>query len=697
MFAICRSVSHDSYFDTLQNSQNNSEGSLLDLSEIQLNFELEESEMRIFSEDESLVSSPRIQKDTQRRVLTRARPEEFSSTTNSGNPSPKKQARVGVLSPDLQSRKRTRLEDQLSDIQYIDCTTPDNMVATLAVVHALPQIEPIPDSYQPKNKSPRNSDVLIDKRQSLNLEREVAKQNVPKSFTEVDISRSFLDASSLAATPTPQSPGYKQLGESSTNTTPDFSPTTEIVYQNLNGDKKNNHNYENILTTISITYKSPPRSVQSSPLKTPSNIDSVYENVIVTVEKALIPTSIASLPYQEASQPNNEFLHESEKSDRPKSLSALDDSSNDMTLKPNLSSSAICDTSEQISLVSFTDQSSNQSSRSNVQYTPSLSSGVYQMMENSDRISSTDLSLSEVLHSSTENLSPTSNSFPLSYSKNSSPNVSPNSFVDDEETREKSDLIEFSPTEETDETSRFSLNDKRKSSETETFDDTSIYQQVKFFRRSIHEVNALLEIDEEKRAEEEEENYDSLESDKIHVYENVTGEALKSDINSYENIEIKTEDNRDLKPKICVKDLTSRFEDKSVDNNAVLSKDNSTNLRLKKSYEKDGLPPCLRARNLKNQLKTRSLDEEEFKKECGVAGPRRKSMDEGLGYKTNSLPKTLNPPKVIPIDDQGKLISIHLAHSSENVNLTPEEDQRKRERIEKYKEERRKFLHDKYR
>lgn len=59
-----RSVSHDSYFDTLQTSNNNSEGSLLDLSEIQLNFELEESEMRIFSEDESLVSSPRINKDS---------------------------------------------------------------------------------------------------------------------------------------------------------------------------------------------------------------------------------------------------------------------------------------------------------------------------------------------------------------------------------------------------------------------------------------------------------------------------------------------------------------------------------------------------------------------------------------------------------------------------------------------------------
>lgn len=59
-----RSVSHDSYFDLLQNSQHNSEGSLYDLSEIQLNFELEESEMRIFSEDESLVSSPRVQKDS---------------------------------------------------------------------------------------------------------------------------------------------------------------------------------------------------------------------------------------------------------------------------------------------------------------------------------------------------------------------------------------------------------------------------------------------------------------------------------------------------------------------------------------------------------------------------------------------------------------------------------------------------------
>lgn len=404
-----------------------------------------------------------------------------------------------------------------------------------------------------------------------------------------------------------------------------------------------------------------------------------------------VPTSTASLPSQEATQPDNEFLSEATDG-RPKSLSALDESSNDLTLKPNLSSSAICDTSEQLSLVSFTDQSSNQSSRSNVQYTPSLSSGVYQMMENSERISPTDLSLSEVIHSSTENLS--SASFPLSYSKNSSPNVSPSPFFEDsaemknnildnedEEEAKSEDLIEFSPT-ETD-VSRISLNDKRKSSETETIEDNLIYQQVKVFRRSIHEVNALLELGDDENNEKKEEadgsNYDSLESDG-HVYENIKGEDMKNEDPSDE-----------IDGKVCVKDLKSRFEDKA--------NQDSTNPRLKKFYEKDSLPPCLRARNLKNQLKTRSLDEEAFKKEFGggVAGQRRKSMDEGIGFKTNSLPKTLNPPKVIPMEDVVKLNSIHMAHSTENVNLTPEEEMKKRERIEKYKEERRKFLHDKYR
>ncbi|KAL3270582.1 hypothetical protein HHI36_021119 [Cryptolaemus montrouzieri] len=120
---------------------------------------------------------------------------------------------------------------------------------------------------------------------------------------------------------------------------------------------------------------------------------------------------------------------------------------------------------------------------------------------------------------------------------------------------------------------------------------------------------------------------------------------------------------------------------------------------MKKFYEKDSLPPCLRARNLKNQMKTRSLDEEEFKKECGlVAASRRKSLDESMGYKTNSLPKMLNQPKTLPLDGSDREIdSLHLSHSSENIVRTVEEEKKKRERIEKYKEERRKILQEKYR
>lgn len=139
--------------------------------------------MRIFSESESLVSSPRVGKEnippsscaTSRRIM-RARPEEFSSQTNSVNPSPKKQPRLNLLlspstaaSPSNWSQssangecnsehchehngdesccKRYKLEDQLSDIQFIDCGTPEHAMPpsntqtlyTSVQVHAPPK------------------------------------------------------------------------------------------------------------------------------------------------------------------------------------------------------------------------------------------------------------------------------------------------------------------------------------------------------------------------------------------------------------------------------------------------------------------------------------------------------------------------------------------------------------------------------
>ncbi|KAK4878829.1 hypothetical protein RN001_011335 [Aquatica leii] len=869
-----RSVSHDSYFDTLQNSQHNSEGSLYDLSEIQINFDLEESEMRIFSEDESLVSSPRLQKETvHRRILTRARPEEFNSTNNSNNPSPKKQARV-VMSPDSSSRKRTRLEDQLSDIQYIDCNTPDNVcvISTTAVIHTQPEPSFI-ESYQPKNKSPRNSD--IDKRQSLDVEK-LEKPNIPKSFTEINIQKQLIIPSNQSSSFTsPQSPIYKQLDNSSSNTTPlitpDFSPSAEVEYQNLHCQsvdkfssdenekttgcevvspvsKKSSPTYENVLTTISITYRSPSKS--------PKTVDdSVYEDVcVLNPEQAVVPTSSASLPLQQASQPNFQDEDNSLTSlpakltlaipnkegyeQRPKSLSALEDLTTD---SKNLSP--------------FSDKGGSL-----------------------DLVSKSSLSLSEVLHSSTENLNTSSISFPLSNSKNSlSPNVSPMLFCDGMKTLSEDiltslspsvasllemkthhssnsslinnkssaslhseegenlvclrsdvrdgnpeylkltdnnissneedispvrcmktqvdfltecvkrptelktgvnllrkdvvacdkeqmviynngtgdsamdlpiedvrpisvNLIEFSPNEESiSDASKLTVNDKRKSFETESLDDeNSIYQQVKYFRRSIHEINALLDlqsVEETKPATVENppnqeradaiiensseiETYDSLEIENVHIYENVENDTApkiaieedsdKPNVRSLTS-RFEVKDTVTQKPPICrrndYENISLRSQKQPVavavnkhDETCTKTKDTGSLDRIQKIiYDRSSLPPCLRARHVKNAIKTRSLDEDAFAKEFGSLQciERRKSVDENFGSKLNTLPKSLNQPKPIPLE--GQKLDLHLAHSSDNISMGLPEQKLNRERIEKYKEERRKFLHDKYR
>lgn len=144
-----RSVSHDSYFDLLQSPiKGLATCPSRELSELGLNFDREEPEMRIFSESESLVSSPKCTKEPNRRVL-RARPEEFTSATNSVNPSPKKQPRLNLTSSPNQATntqwqniddnlcKRYKLEDHLSDIQYIDCNTPEHAINSTGITNTI--------------------------------------------------------------------------------------------------------------------------------------------------------------------------------------------------------------------------------------------------------------------------------------------------------------------------------------------------------------------------------------------------------------------------------------------------------------------------------------------------------------------------------------------------------------------------------
>ncbi|XP_055682337.1 GTPase-activating protein CdGAPr isoform X1 [Lutzomyia longipalpis] len=174
-----RSVSHDSYFDLLQSPLRGIVACpSRELSELGLNFDREEPEMRIFSESESLVSSPKVAKEpttvsSVRRVL-RARPEEFTSTTNSVNPSPKKQPRLNCQSPntwtspsggsDESSCKRYKLEDQLSDIQFIDCSTPEHGTQfTSAQIHNPPDVAESPaETPTPTTTVTTLDDFLVD-------------------------------------------------------------------------------------------------------------------------------------------------------------------------------------------------------------------------------------------------------------------------------------------------------------------------------------------------------------------------------------------------------------------------------------------------------------------------------------------------------------------------------------------------------
>ncbi|XP_033246760.1 GTPase-activating protein CdGAPr-like [Drosophila miranda] len=196
-----RSVSHDSYFDLLQSPQRGHVTTCpsRELSELGLNFDREEPEMRIFSESESLVSFPRVGKENvppasgcaTRRIM-RARPEEFPNQTNSVNPSPKKQPRLNLLSPSSARAlplplpatavaaaaqpgpqhhcghepagaenccKRYKLEDQLCDIQFIDCGTPEH-APTVQQQFASVEVHPPPKparSHVPGPTSPASA------------------------------------------------------------------------------------------------------------------------------------------------------------------------------------------------------------------------------------------------------------------------------------------------------------------------------------------------------------------------------------------------------------------------------------------------------------------------------------------------------------------------------------------------------------
>lgn len=932
-----------------------------------------------------------------RKVLSRARPEDFSSAANSSNPSPKKQARV-VISPDSLSRKRSRLEDQLSDIQYIDCSTPDNpcTISTTAVIHHNEET-PVSkgtssqfEGYQPKNKSPRNSNIT--NRHSLNFEK-VDKMSIPKSLTEMDIGGkltvpgSHSSGFTLNLTPTPQTPNYKPLEGTSSTTTPILTPDlnhsdgmyknlnrfsdnmerfgTGTGYENLNspnGDQSSppqTPNYENIKTTISIIYKSPVKS---------TNSDNIYEDIELNPEKAVVPTTAASLPVQEASQPILDQYSQSPvlpitPVESPRlSLETTFDASivtvcsgdsisgGSSTLKDDTVDSQIARSAENIrlsdsdTLSPFTRQVSSESvsrqrpnsglsirqissetlSNSSRDCLHKISSNqspnrqissenVSSRHQSNDHISSSEMvakqqrvptsaerpkdlklanksmedaksfdsnadltttyksidslssslqptpcdnnsrksllspteeiSMSEVVQSSlsTNNASPqSSSSSRQSTSPPLSPVVSPinvsnctsqlshleisaaDDFTqnDTNTSSSRSSLIQsptkshtrtslepicksFGSTDELSSPYNKSLstsNDKRKSCDAEILDEHAIYQQVKYFRRSVHEINSLLDLpsDEIPAGEvvisksesidnsldnlseprtpnrdisldtqittnvtpvlenslctlvESMNHFDSLEPENIHLYENIEPGRNHKDLDTPRSRMHECEPKKiDITPdvaqeipvcsrcsepeapdtsvkKINVRNLTSKFETKESSIKTIIDEpktelafkldeakcedtmnidqNNSAitnqNRHKQHNYDKDNLPPCLRAKNAKNSIKTRSLDENAFVTEFGRSNSslqRRKSLDDRTSSYINS--KLLVEPQKVSSSTTDVRIDTQLTHKAAIDALTAGTTEQKlnRERIEKYKEERRNFLREKYR
>ncbi|XP_069691130.1 GTPase-activating protein CdGAPr isoform X3 [Periplaneta americana] len=471
-----RSVSHDSYFDHLAETpvhthpvvrpsklpEEDTEdhfSSSLDLSEIQLNFDLEESEMRIFSEDETLVStsvgsgsimsqaSPhmgsafrvRHQMVCSKRVpVPRARPEDPLSGCPSADPSPKKQKTCAApISPQGSTRsKRSRLEEQLAcsaaELRYIDSQSPENQQQLLvqAEVHPHHQYVNIPDSKSTSLVSP--SSGVLESPPNTATTISAHTNNTSPSLAEATVSDNESFTLHSSGLPTPDTPllMYTPLlddetcSTSSTTNTPDYdlklTPSPSTKYHRLGAP-----------------------SLSPSPTPTPRltpNLDgeNSYENMLTKFGGA----RYENVPAPDMNSHNTKYMQEDKESDGEAS--------------PRLTESQIT--------IRYENVVSPASSRGEeaVVYEPITS-------EVDDSVTYEPVNISQH-EEDCSGMEPVQ----LVYQ-----NV-PNNHEEEEHVYEDVQLDTVLP-----------RNGEVKN-EVQSTDDVEVYQQVKYFRRSIHEVNQLL-------------------------------------------------------------------------------------------------------------------------------------------------------------------------------------------------------------
>ncbi|XP_049883641.1 GTPase-activating protein CdGAPr isoform X2 [Pectinophora gossypiella] len=252
--------------------------------------------------------------------------------------------------------------------------------------------------------------------------------------------------------------------------------------------------------------------------------------------------------------------------------------------------------------------------------------------------------------------------------------------------------------------------------QTDIEENVDVYSQVKFFKKSIEEVNAMI-----------------LESPvKERHYENVgfgpefdanveTLKICEKDV-TVDNDELQSHDNGNIveSKNLKVRELANRFESPTEQKGPFLFEKFKAEIKYpslerkedsRRNKEKESKPPVSPKtyKLSKNSSNARSLDENAFVKEFGGDSDRRKSL-EVRDAKTKKFLPDLNlnmaeehkEEKVESItpttENKISLIQRFDTKKPDIKNIISFDTEKKlsRERIEKYKEERRNFLREKY-
>ncbi|VVD04709.1 unnamed protein product [Leptidea sinapis] len=261
---------------------------------------------------------------------------------------------------------------------------------------------------------------------------------------------------------------------------------------------------------------------------------------------------------------------------------------------------------------------------------------------------------------------------------------------------------------------------------TETnLDDVDVYSQVKFFRRSIDEVNAMILETPEKETQYQNIAFDTRQRD----YENINVDTLKIcdkiEISSVKKNESLEHDNGNItRPIIAsnlnVRELAIRFESPTEQKGPFTFEKFKTEVKYPSLERKDEikiekkkdlrLPPPVSPKTSKlskNSCNARSLDENAFVKEFGNEKDRRKSLEVKEVKKSPKYLPDLNlnteepetkAESITPTSENKISLIQRFEMKPDTKNSIDFETEKKlsRERIEKYKEERRNFLREKY-